>query len=150
MKQTLFSKVIYIILFIFQFLIISSGFILEYLSDRSAGVMHHIYYKKYKFENGIFSQSNLESLKLLIVILLIVLITGLIFAFFKKYTKILKYNLIMALVLCIGIYIILNSLYFRGLISFYYFIISFLLSILLQLILLIINYIKMKISSYKR
>ena len=56
MKNKLWVKILYILTLIIQVGIVIGTFVVEYLTNKKAGVMHHVYYRRYQFENGIFSQ----------------------------------------------------------------------------------------------
>ena len=60
MKNKLWVKILYILTLIIQVGIVIGTFVVEYLTNKKAGVMHHVYYRRYQFENGIFSQSRSE------------------------------------------------------------------------------------------
>ena len=60
MKNKLWVKILYILTLIIQVGIVIGTFVVEYLTNKKAGVMHHVYYRRYQFENGIFSQSNIN------------------------------------------------------------------------------------------
>ena len=68
MKNKLWVKILYILTLIIQVGIVIGTFVVEYLTNKKAGVMHHVYYRRYQFENGIFSQSNISTQKIILII----------------------------------------------------------------------------------
>ena len=75
MKNKIWVKILYILTLIIQVGIISATFIIEYLTNKKAGVMHHVYYRRYQFENSIFSQSNINTQKIILMILIAIFLS---------------------------------------------------------------------------
>lgn len=56
-ENKLWVKILYILTLITQVGIVIGTFVVEYLTNKKAGVMHHVYYRRYQFENGIFHKA---------------------------------------------------------------------------------------------
>lgn len=136
------KKIIYTIIAIMQIAIIVGSFIIQYLTNIKAGVMHHVYFKRYVFENGIFSNSNIKiESNILIVISLILLIFSIYIFFNKKNMKFLKIQLVIGIIVALSLYIIINSNYFISKLAYHYFIIAFALTLGIQILIILLNYI---------
>ncbi|MEN2256462.1 hypothetical protein AAIB48_01300 [Paraclostridium benzoelyticum] len=136
------KKIIYTIIAIMQIAIIVGSFIIQYLTNIKAGVMHHVYFKRYVFENGIFSNSNIKiESNILIVISLILLIFSIYVFFNKKNMKFLKIQLVIGIIVALSLYIIINSNYFISKLAYHYFIIAFALTLGIQILIILLNYI---------
>ncbi|WP_195945335.1 hypothetical protein [Paraclostridium bifermentans] len=136
------KKIIYTIIAIMQIAIIVGSFIIQYLTNIKAGVMHHVYFKRYVFENGIFSNSNIKiESNILIVISLILLIFSIYIFLNKKNMKFLKIQLLIAIVVALSLYIIINSNYFISKLAYHYFIIAFASTLGIQIIIIFLNYV---------
>ncbi len=136
------KKIIYTIIAILQIAIIVGSFIIQYLTDIKAGVMHHVYFKRYVFENGIFSNSNIKiGSNILIVISFILIIFNIYIFLKKKNMKFLEVQLIIGLLVALSLYIIINSNYFISKLAYHYFIIAFALTLGIQILIILLNYI---------
>lgn len=128
-----FAKVVQLILFI-------GVFILQYLTNKSAGVMHHVYYKRYQFENTIFSNSNLKIKSYFVIFISALFLLLLICSFLKNKNLNLKLKIILGFILSVVLYIIIMSGLFNSLLAFHYFIFSFAAIVFIQLIVVLINF----------
>lgn len=96
------KKIAYIIVRIIQVFLIFSLFLLNYFSQKSAGVNHHIIARTHQWEMGMLSQKNL--LIVSILILIFILIFG--FLLFKQKGKSKTLKIEYALLVFAGIFII--------------------------------------------
>lgn len=128
-----FAKAVQLILFI-------GVFILQYLTNKSAGVMHHVYYKRYQFENTIFSNYNLKIKSYFIIFISILFLFLLIYSFLKNKTLNLKLKILFGFLLSIVLYLIMMSGLFDQLLAFHYFIFSFATIVFIQLIVVLISF----------
>lgn len=136
------KKIIYTIIAILQIVIIVGSFIIQYLTNIKAGVMHHVYFKRYIFENGIFSNTNIKIQNNILILISIVLIIFSTYIFLKKKNmKFLKVQLIIGMVVALSLYIIINSNYFINKLAYHYFIIAFALTLGIQILIVLLNYI---------
>lgn len=133
-------KLLYILTLIIQIGIILGVFILQYLTKKKAGVMHHVYYRKYQFENSIFSLDKIETLRIVFIIICIILLINLIYSIRANKKKFYKIQSIIAFILSISVYIILVSKLFSNMIAYHYFIMAFILVLIIQLLILIFNF----------
>ncbi|MEG0181338.1 MAG: hypothetical protein RR657_05555 [Peptostreptococcaceae bacterium] len=136
------KKIIYMLIAIIQICIIGGSFILQYLTNTKAGVMHHVYFKRYQFESGIFSSGNLQRISNIIFII------SLIFILLEIYTIVKKKNLnfikvqnVIGLILSLILYFVIKSKYFIDMIAYPYFIIAFSVVLIIQICVVILGYI---------
>lgn len=90
MKNKLWVNMLYILTLITQAGIVIGTFVVEYLTNKKAGVMHHVYYKRYQFENSIFSQSNISIQKIILIILIAIFLILAIMALRSKRNRFFK------------------------------------------------------------
>ena len=90
MKNKLWVKILYILTLITQVGIVIGTFVVEYLTNKKAGVMHHVYYRRYQFENGIFSQSNISTQKIILIIFIAIFLILAIMALKSKRSRFFK------------------------------------------------------------
>lgn len=136
------KKIIYTIIAIIQIAIIAGSFIIQYLTDIKAGVMHHVYFKRYIFENGIFSNANVKIENNILILISFVLIIFSLYIFLKKKNmKFLKIQLLIGMGVALSLYFIINSNYFISKLAYHYFIIAFALTLGIQILIILSNYI---------
>lgn len=136
------KKTIYTIIVIFQVTIIVGSFILQYLTNIKAGVMHHVYFKKYLLENGIFSSENIKMGSSILILISLILIIFSIYIFLKKKNmKFFKIQLLIANILILSLYFVINGTYFINKLAYHYFIIAFALALTIQILVILLNYI---------
>lgn len=134
MKDKIFLKILYIITCIIQLIALLSGFVIEYLTKKKAGVMHHVYYRKYQFANGIFSAQNIQIMNIVFISLCILFFMILIYTIKKGKSKFYKDQVLIASIISFLIYIVINNNYFIERISYYYFIIFFIVALIIQIL----------------
>lgn len=149
MKNKNIFKISYIIICIMQVLILSSGFILEYLTTKKAGVMHHVYYRKYQFENGLFSNNNMQFINIVTISLGILLLLVFIFSIKHIRANFCKAQILITAMISFFIYLAVNMNYFINKIAYHYFIMFFMLVLIIQIIILIITSVIYKRNSSK-
>lgn len=98
------KKTTYIIVHIIQLILIFLLFLLDYFSQKRAGVNHHIIARTHQWDTGILSQNNLFIISILILIL--ILIFGFLLLMKKEKLKSLKIEY--ALFVFVGIFIALS------------------------------------------
>ncbi|MGL5314494.1 MAG: hypothetical protein ACRC92_14690 [Peptostreptococcaceae bacterium] len=138
MKKNLFARVLYILIAIIQISIIVGVFVVQYLTKKKAGVLHHIYYRKYQFENGLFSPENIS--KQNIAVLVIILLFTILFVYLIKSNKSTFYKVqaSIGLLLSILLYVVINNAYFISKVAYHYFIMAFALVLLIQMIVILV------------
>lgn len=144
MKNKLWVKIAYILTLIIQVGIIIGTFVIEYLTNKKAGVMHHVYYRRYQFENSIFSQNNINILKIVSILLIIIFLIFMINTILKNKSKVVKIQVILTFIISIMLYISISSKYFINMLAYHYFIMTFSVVLLLQIVVYIISLINNK------
>lgn len=143
MKKLNLSSIIYRLVASIQSVIIVATFIIQYLTNKKAGVMHHVYYKKYQFENGIFSPENLQVQKIISTILIIIFLVLLAYFMKKRVSKFFKVQLVITTILSIMLFIVVSSGYFASKLAYHYFIIAFSLVLVIQVVVTMFSYKKL-------
>lgn len=143
MKKLNLSSIIYRLVAFIQSVIIVATFIIQYLTNKKAGVMHHVYYKKYQFENGIFSPENLQVQKIISIILIIIFLVLLAYFMKKRVSKFFKVQLVITTILSIMLFIVVSSGYFASKLAYHYFIIAFSLVLVIQVVVTMFSYKKL-------
>ena len=134
MKKNLLEKVMYILAVVLQVITIVGVFIVQYLTNKKAGVLRHVYYRKYQFENGIFSVDNINIYKIVVIAFILLFIFMLIYVIKKNKSKFNKIQVSIGLLLSILLYIVMTSGYFVSKVAYHYFIMAFALVLLIQII----------------
>lgn len=136
------KNVFYKIILLFQVILALASFVLDYLTDKKAGILHHIYYRKYQFENSIFSVSNIKIQKMILIFVILVSILLLVYAFYKSKNETLKFQTTLFTVFSLFLYFIYSSKFFIEKISYHYFIIAFSVIVFVQIFVVIFTLIK--------
>lgn len=140
MKNKLWVKILYILTLITQVGIVIGTFVVEYLTNKKAGVMHHVYYRRYQFENGIFSQSNINTQKTILIIFIAIFLILAIMALRSKRNRFFKLQSILTLLISLILYIVMSSSYFINMLAYYYFIMAFALVLMIQVLVLFVTW----------
>lgn len=140
MKNKLWVNMLYILTLITQAGIVIGTFVVEYLTNKKAGVMHHVYYKRYQFENSIFSQSNISIQKIILIILIVIFLILAIIALRSKRNRFFKLQSILTLLISLILYIVMSSSYFINILAYHYFIMAFALVLIIQVLVLFISW----------
>ena len=144
MKNKIWVKILYILTLIIQVGIISATFIIEYLTNKKAGVMHHVYYRRYQFENSIFSQSNINTQKIILIIFIAIFLVLAIMALRSKRNRFFKIQSILTLLISLILYIVMSSSYFINMLAYHYFIMAFALVLVIQVLVLFVTWLIVK------
>nr|WP_317333447.1 hypothetical protein [uncultured Romboutsia sp.] len=140
MKNKLWVNILYMLTFITQVGIVIGTFVAEYLTNKKAGVMHHVYYKRYQFENSIFSESNISTQKIILIILIAIFLVLAIILLRSKRNSFVKIQSILTLLISLTLYIVMNSSYFINMLAYHYFIMAFALVLMIQVLVLFISW----------
>ncbi len=140
MKNKLWVKILYILTLITQVGIVIGTLVIEYLTNKKAGVMHHVYYKRYQFENSIFSESNISTQKIILIIFIAIFLVLAIMALRSKRNSFVKIQSILTLLISLILYIVMNSSYFINMLAYHYFIMAFALVLMIQVLVLFISW----------
>lgn len=147
MKKSLFAKIMYILTAIIQVGIIAGVFIVQYLTKKKAGVLHHVYYRKYQFENGIFSLENIAIQKIAVIAVILLLLVMFIYLIKKNKSIFYKIQTLIGLVLSVLLYFVITSNYFISKVAYHYFIMAFALVLVIQIIVILVTGILKKYNS---
>ena len=135
MKKNVFAKGLYALIAFIQVLIISGVFLVQYLTKKKAGVLRHVYYRKYQYENSIFSPDNISMFKIIAMVTIVFFIVICIFAIKKN--NFYKTQTLMGLILSFLLYYVISSNYFMDKVAYHYFIMAFALALVIQIIVVI-------------
>ena len=102
--------------------------------------MHHVYYRRYQFENGIFSQSNINTQKSILIIFIAIFLILAIIALRSKRNRFFKLQYIFTLLIILILYIVMSSSYFINMLAYYYFIMAFALVLMIQVLVLFVTW----------
>ncbi|WP_042271673.1 hypothetical protein [Faecalimicrobium dakarense] len=139
MNNKLLKKVSYILIALIQVSIISSVFIVQYLTNKKAGVMRHVYARRYQFEKSILTSYNLNTLSVIALIITFIFIVLLIKSIKNNKNLFYKIQIIISIMVSLMICFIVNSNYFIEKLAYPYFIMAFILVLILQIIVLIVT-----------
>lgn len=134
---SLIKKIIYAILCVVQILLIVIVNIISYLSDKKAGVNHHVYYMRYQYQNGIFSSQNLRIQSVLICLITVILIFRLI-KYKNKFSKFTFIQNLIAVFIGLLLLVMINTTLFQGLLAYFYFIMAFEIVFVIQLLVILL------------
>lgn len=126
------EKILYSIVLLLQSLTIISVILIEYLTKKKAGVMHHVYFRKYEYSK-IIGDEKLKYLSIIAISLAIILF---ILLYLIKLNRDLFYKIQISLVgiLSIILSLIIRLSFFKELLAYYYFILAFISLIIIQII----------------
>lgn len=128
-----FNKILSALMHTIQLLLIFALSILSYLSDKKAGVNHHIIYMSYKYKEGIYSPVSLN-IQSIIIALIVILIA---FRLFKSRRITKEFSI--AIILGMFLLLIINWSFFKNMIAYVYFIMVFEIVFALQILMILIN-----------
>lgn len=131
MKEYLKKGLCFVALFLQAISLIGVG-ILQFLSDKKAGIMHHIYYKRYEYESSWMSEVELQKYMIIAVIIGVILVLYSIKRY-KDNSKKLSMNRLY--VLNIMIFLLaytFKSQFLKSFLAYPYFLIVFIFVILIQ------------------
>lgn len=103
------KKIFYCIFTFVQIAMIVGLKVVHDLSSKKAGVNHHLRFYKSKYNNEIFTTSNIPIFKLIIGIVMILLLIALIYYIFKKKKTHILFDFIISILCCILIICMLTS-----------------------------------------
>lgn len=123
------SIILYLALTILQLILISSGFFLNYLSSKKAGVMRHIYTRGLEHQSGIYSPDALLIHQIMMVSAAILIL------FVLKDRKCCKrFESMLSIFLAGGFVLIANLAVFADMIAYTYILMGFEAAILISLL----------------
>lgn len=131
------QKGLYIIALFIQSISVIAVLVLQYLTGKKAGVMHHIYYRKYQYEQTFFSPENIRNYSIVVIVIAIIAAYICIKAFKKNKSNWTKSQHMALLINILILLYIMNSSFFKALVSYHYFIMAFGLVTLIQIIIVL-------------
>lgn len=103
------KRIFYCIFTFVQIAMIVGLKVVHDLSSKKAGVNHHLRFYKSKYNNEIFTTSNIPTFKLIIGIVMILLLIALVYYIFKKKKTHILFDFIISILCCILIIWMLTS-----------------------------------------
>lgn len=137
------KKIIYPLIAFIQAALWCAIITIEYLTTKKAGVMHHVYFKRYEYSKSI---SN-ESLYILSVIALILALLFFIWFIYLVKSNKNKFYIVQTIIstfMAIILALVIKLQFFENLLSYYYFIMIALVVLVIQIIWNIVVSIKYK------
>ena len=132
-KETI-KKAICIISTLLQIAVRGEVFVINDLTDKKAGVMHHVYYKRYQYESGIYSPENL-SWQVIVAALLAVVFTALLIRALKGKSGVIYRNQsAMAAGVGLSVIFVIKSSFFIDMLAYPYFIMAFEIAMGIQIV----------------
>lgn len=137
MKNNSLKKILYVLIAFTQIALIIAVFIVQDLTSKRAGVMRHIYTRRYQLEASIFTPYNLNILSILSILLSLIFIFLILYNIKNNKGIFYKIQLIISLLISIMMFMAIKLNYFVNMMAYPYFIMTFLLVLFLQLIILL-------------
>ncbi|HII4495381.1 TPA: hypothetical protein ACY4SO_000290 [Clostridium perfringens] len=141
------KKILYPIIVIIQAILWIGVIAIQYLTNKKAGVMHHVYFRKYQYSNSI----SIENLNILSIIALIIsLIISLVFFIWfiysikAKKSGFYKIQTIITSIMAIILILVIKLTFFQNLLAYYYFIMIGIIVLVIQILWNVIIAIKYK------
>lgn len=138
MKLKKIKTIVYTVALIIQLFLIFAVFKLNSLAEIKGGLMHHIYYKRYEYEQGIYSAANLNLHSNILLIIAILFIVFVILAIKNKKSIFYKIQFSLVTVLAIVTYYVIHSSIFIDMLAYYYFVMVFEIDLIIQIFITIV------------
>lgn len=138
MKLKKIKTIVYTVALIIQLFLIFAVFKLNSLAEIKGGLMHHIYYKRYEYEQGIYSAANLSLHSNILLIIAILFIVFVILAIKNKKSIFYKIQFSLITVLAIVTYYVIHSSIFIDMLAYYYFVMVFEIDLIIQIFITIV------------
>lgn len=137
------KKIIYPIIVLVQVILWCGVISVQYLTNKKAGVMHHVYFKKYEYSNSI-SNEMLYILTIISLIIAFIFLLWFIYSIKSSKNKFYIVQTIITIFMTIFLSIVININFFKSLLSYYYFIMIASIVLLIQVLWDIVLFIKYK------
>ncbi|MDB8789569.1 hypothetical protein PN290_11105 [Romboutsia sp. 1001216sp1] len=134
MSKKVLRKLAYSLTLFIQIALAVSIFIIEYLTNKNAGIMQYVRYNKFVFEHGILNTNNLQVIKIISIILFIIFGTIFMHCIKNKKNTFIRYQITISMIMSIIVSMVISSNYFIGMLAYHYFIITFILVLLIQML----------------
>ena len=119
------KKAVCVISAMLQVAMIGAVFVINDLTDKKAGVMHHIYYKRHQYESGIYSATSLNWQVLMAALLGVIFTVIFIRAAKSKSGALYKSQSAVAAVVGLSVIFVIKSSFFIEMLAYPYFIMAF-------------------------
>ena len=133
------KKILYPIIVIIQTILWIGVIAIQYLTNKKAGVMHHVYFRKYQYSNSI----SIENLNILSIIALVFFI-WFIYSIKAKKSGFYKIQTIITSIMAIILILVIKLTFFQNLLAYYYFIMIGIIVLVIQILWNVIIAIKYK------
>ncbi|HHD2754456.1 TPA: hypothetical protein ACOTG0_003311 [Clostridium perfringens] len=137
------KKIIYPLILLIQAILWCGVITIQYLTNKKAGVMHHVYFKKYEYSKSI-SNENLYALSVVALILALLFLIWFIYLLKTNKNNFYKIQTIITAVMAIILALVIKLKFFENLLAYYYFIMIALIVLVIQIIWNIVVSIKYK------
>jgi len=137
MKSSNVIKAAYAIAALIQLALVAAVVQLNSLTTKKAGVMHHVYYMKDKYAQGIYSPANLRLQSIAIVAVAVLAVGLVVWCFRHKKSLFFKVQAALAAALGVTVWYVVNGGFFKSLLTYPYFIMAFEIVLAIQILILI-------------
>ena len=137
------KKIIYSLIVFIQAALWCAVIAIEYLTNKKAGVMHHVYFKRYEYSKSISSES-LYILSIIALVLALLFFIWFIYLIKSNKNKFYITQTIITAVMAIILALVIKLKFFENLLAYYYFIMIALIVLVIQIIWNIVVSIKYK------
>lgn len=137
------KKIIYSLIVFIQATLWCAVIAIEYLTNKKAGVMHHVYFKRYEYSKSISSES-LYILSIIALVLALLFFIWFIYLIKSNKNKFYITQTIITAVMAIILALVIKLKFFENLLAYYYFIMIALIVLVIQIIWNIVVSIKYK------
>lgn len=132
------KKILYYIFTFIQIAMIIGIKVVHNLSNKKAGLNHHLRFYRTKYNNEIFTSSNVSIFKIAICIITIVLVLCLIYYILKKKKNYVLFDFTISILCCISLIWMLISIVPMSLLVYPYMVLITCLVLLIQIIKIIL------------
>jgi len=137
MKSSNVIKAAYAIAALIQLALVAAVVQLNSLTTKKAGVMHHVYYMKDKYAQGIYSPANLRLQSIAIIAIAVLAVGLVVWSFRHKKSLFFKVQAALAAALGVTVWYVVNGGFFKSLLTYPYFIMAFEIVLAIQILILI-------------
>ncbi len=127
------KKILYPIIVIVQAILWIGVIAIQYLTNKKAGVMHHVYFRKYQYSNSI-SIENLNILSIISLIIALVFLAWFIYSVKTKKSWFYRIQTIITSIMAIILILVIKLTFFQNLLAYYYFIMIAIIVLIIQIL----------------
>lgn len=127
------NKIIYSSIAFIQAALWCAVIAIEYLTNKKAGVMHHVYFKRYEYSKSI-SNENLYILSVIALVLALLFFIWFIYLVKSNKNKFYIIQTIITAIMAIILALVIKLKFFENLLAYYYFIMIALIVLVIQII----------------